>query len=66
MAKKPAGKKKSSTKKVSVKALRKAIKGVRKKMTGINTPKAKKLRQKLTTFDASVDCGQTLLLDIGS
>jgi hypothetical protein len=66
MAKKPAAKKKSSTKKVSVKAIRRAINGVKKKMTGVNTPKAKKLRQKLTTFDASINCGQSLFLDIGN
>ena len=35
-------------------------------MTGVNTPKAKKLRQNLTTFDASINCGQSLFIGIGS
>ena len=69
MSKKPGAKKKSSTKraqKVSVKAVRKAIKGVKKKMTGVNTPSAKALRGNLTTFDASISCGQSQFLDISS
>lgn len=69
MARKPPAKKakkKSSTTKVSVKAVHTAIKGVKKKMTGVSTPKAKKLRDKLTTFAASIDCGQSLFLDISS
>lgn len=65
---KPAGKKKSSTKpkKVSVKAVRKAMKAVKTKMSGVSTPKAKALRGKLTTFDASINCGQSQFLDISS
>jgi hypothetical protein len=69
MAKKPAKKRKSSTKKakeVSVRAVRKAIKGVKKKMTGVSTPSAKALRTNLTTFDRSINCGQTQFLDISS
>jgi hypothetical protein len=66
MAKKPAGKKKSSEKKVSVKEIKRAITRVKKKMKGVNTPKAKALRQKLTTFAASIPCGQGLFIGIGS
>jgi hypothetical protein len=68
MAKKPAKKKKSkkAPTKVSVTALQREIKRVLGKMDGARTRKAKTLRNKLKTFAAATDCGQTLLLDIGS
>ena len=70
MSKTPsATKKKRSGKaptKVSVLAVHREIRRVLKKMDGAETRKAKGLRKKLTTFVARIDCGQTLLLDIGS
>ena len=62
MAKKPG---KAPTK-VSVNALHREIRRVRDKLKGAKTPKAKRLKKKLVTFAASIDCGQTLLIDIGS
>ncbi|HEU4935669.1 MAG TPA: hypothetical protein VFT39_04380 [Vicinamibacterales bacterium] len=63
MAKKP--KKKAPTK-VSVNALHREISKVKNKLKGARTDKAKRLKKKLVTFAASIDCGQTLLIDIGS
>jgi hypothetical protein len=65
--KKKAAKKKSGPpKEVSVNAVHREIDGMLTKMKEATTTKANKLREKLTTFKASTDCGQTLLLDIGS
>ena len=61
MAKKPAAKK---SKKVSLGAIRKAIKGVKKKVAKVKTPKAKALSKKLTKLDAAIPCGQGLFVDI--
>jgi hypothetical protein len=70
MAKKSAAKKtkkkKSPPKSISVGALQREIRRVLKKMDGAKTKKANALRTKLTTFSTATDCGQTLLLDIGS
>ena len=66
MAKKRARRKKSPPKNVSVTALHREIRRVKKKIDGARTRKATTLKKKLTKFAASIDCGPTLLLDIGS
>ena len=65
MAKKPKKTGKAPTK-VSVNALHREIRKVRDKLRGAKTDKARRLKKKLVTFAASIDCGQTLLIDIGS
>lgn len=52
--------------KVKVTAIHREVRRVLKKMDGANTRKAKSLRKKLKTFVAAIDCGQTLVIDIGS
>ncbi len=68
MSKMPAGKKSSRKPpaRVSVSSVQREIARVLAKIDGAETRKAKALRSKLKTFSAAINCGQTLLLDIGS
>ncbi|HET9262451.1 MAG TPA: hypothetical protein VFO14_05365 [Vicinamibacterales bacterium] len=51
-------------KKVSVKSVHKSINGVLKKLEKIDTKKSEKLQAKMKTFKSSIDCGQTLQIEV--